>query len=148
VSFEAVPFNDALIRAYGGLWTHGGLMNRLLIVAILVICTVPLYARAQQPDAAKLKADAQKVVSIIEGDKAKSQTYCEIADLSDQIDEADQEKDSKKAEELSQQLNELEKNLGPEYLALTGALNNLDRNSRDAQEISSILEHLDDLCEE
>jgi hypothetical protein len=30
---------------------------------------MPLCAQAQQPDAAKLKADAQKVVSIISGDK-------------------------------------------------------------------------------
>ena len=50
-------------------------MNRLLIVAILIISTLPLYAQGQQPDVAKLKADAQKVVSIISGDKAKTQTY-------------------------------------------------------------------------
>jgi hypothetical protein len=49
-------------------------MNRLLIVWILVISTVLLFAQAQQPDAAKLKADAQKVVSIISGDKVKTQT--------------------------------------------------------------------------
>ena len=40
-------------------------MNRLLIVAILIISTARLYAQGQQPDAAKLKADAQKVVSSI-----------------------------------------------------------------------------------
>jgi hypothetical protein len=48
-------------------------MNRLLIVGILVISTRPLSAQGQHSDAAKLKADAQKVVSIISGDKAKSQ---------------------------------------------------------------------------
>ena len=56
-------------------------MNRLLIVAILVISAAPVYAQAQQPDAAKLKADAQKVVSIISGDKAKAQAYCQIANV-------------------------------------------------------------------
>jgi len=54
-------------------------MYQLLIVGILIISTMPLCAQAQQPDAAKLKADAQKVVSIISGDKAKTQTYCQIA---------------------------------------------------------------------
>ena len=49
-------------------------MNRLLIVGILVISTMPLFAQAQ-PDPAKLKADARKVVGIIGGDKAKAQTY-------------------------------------------------------------------------
>jgi hypothetical protein len=52
----------------------GKFMNRLLIVGILVISTVPLFAQAQQPDAAKLKADAQKVVSIISGDTADRPT--------------------------------------------------------------------------
>src|SRR5438309_777616 len=55
---------------------------------------------------AKLKADAQKVVSIIKGDKAKNQIFCEIANLGEQID---QEKDRRKAEALLQKMNELEK---------------------------------------
>jgi hypothetical protein len=89
-------------------------MNRLLTVAILLTSTVPLYAQGQQLDAAKLKADAQKVVSIIQGDKAKTQVYCQINDLGDQIGEADQQKDRKKAEALEEKMNELEKQLGPE----------------------------------
>ena len=76
-------------------------MNRLLIVGILIISTAPLFAQAQ-PDPAKLKADAQKVVSIISGDKAKAQAYCQIANLGDQIGEADQQKDRKKGEALTQ----------------------------------------------
>jgi hypothetical protein len=43
-------------------------MNRLLIEGILTISTAPLFALActtqTQPDPAKLRADAQKVVSI------------------------------------------------------------------------------------
>jgi hypothetical protein len=50
---------------------------------ILVISAMPPYAQGQQPDAAKLKADAQKVVSIIKADKAKTQAYCQINDLGD-----------------------------------------------------------------
>jgi hypothetical protein len=61
-------------------------MNRLLIVCILIISMGPPHAQAQQPDTAKLKADAQKVVSIISHDKAKTQTYCQMADLGEQID--------------------------------------------------------------
>ena len=73
-------------------------MTRLLTVAILLISTVPLFAQGQQPNVAKLKADAQKVVSVISGDKAKTQTYCQIAKISKQVDQAAQEKDTKKAE--------------------------------------------------
>jgi cytochrome c len=121
----------------------GAFMNRLLIIAILVISTMPLYAQGQTPNTAKLKADAQNVVKIISGDKLKTQTYCEIAELSDQIDE---EENPTKAEELSHKVNKLEEKLGPEYLALVGGLKDIDPNSQDAQEIGSILEALDRFC--
>jgi hypothetical protein len=78
-------------------------MSRPLIVALLLISAAPVYAQGQQPDAAKLKTDAQKVVSIIKGDMDKIQVYCEISDLGEQIGEADQKKDDQKAEALSQQ---------------------------------------------
>ena len=123
-------------------------MNKTLIVAILLIAEAPIYAQDQQSNAIKLKADAQKVVSIIKGDKAKTQVYCEINDLSEQIGEADQKKDDKNAEALSQQVTELEKKLGPEYLALVNNLNNVDPNSPEGREIDSILAPLDDSCED
>jgi hypothetical protein len=121
-------------------------MNRLLIVAILIISRAPLYAQGEQPNIAKLKADAQKVVSIISGDKAKTQTYRQINNLGEQIGEANEEQDNKKAEALSQKVIELEKNLGPEYVALINGLKDVDPNSPEGTEISSILETLDDSC--
>jgi hypothetical protein len=127
----------------------GGVMNRLLTVAILLISTVSLFAQGQQPNVAKLKADAQKVVSVISGDKAKTQTYCQIAKISVQVDQAAQEKDRKTAEELVQKINELEKQLGPEYLALVDALfnnNNIDLNSEDFEEIVSMFDRFDEAC--
>jgi len=119
-------------------------MIRSLIVAISLICAAPL----KQPDAAKLKADAQKVVSIIKGDKAKAQTYCQILDLGDQLDQVDEEKDPKKAEDLSKKIDELEKTLGSEYLALAMGLQHMDPASREGQEIVSIIESLDKSCED
>ncbi|MFZ2082532.1 MAG: hypothetical protein WAV38_38925 [Xanthobacteraceae bacterium] len=118
-------------------------MNRLLIVAILIIGTLRLYAQSQQPNAAEL---AQKVVGIIAGDKTKTQTYCQVVDLSDELDQVDQKKESKKAEDLSHKINELQKNLGPEYLALLEALKDVDPNSKDGQEIVSIYDKLDSSC--
>jgi hypothetical protein len=87
-------------------------MNRLLIAGILIVSTAPLFAQAQ-PDFAKLKADAQKVVSIISGDKAKAQTFCQMAILGKAIDQVIQEKDTKKLKELGQRISELEKQLAP-----------------------------------
>jgi histidyl-tRNA synthetase len=128
---------------YGRLWITGKFMNRLLILGILIISTAPLFAQAQQFNAAEL---AQKVVSIISGDKAKTQTYCQILDLSDELDQADQQKDREKAEEMSQKINELQKKLGPEYLALLKATEHVDPNSKDGQEIVSNLVKLDNSC--
>jgi len=40
-------------------------MNRLLIIAILMLSTAPLYAQGQQQNVAKLKEDARNAVDII-----------------------------------------------------------------------------------
>src|SRR5450756_2543055 len=94
-------------------------MNLKLIVAILVIAAVPMSAQAQKPSAANVtKANAQKVVKMISGDKAKTQTYCDMAKLGEQIEQANEKKDTKKADELSQKMDELGTKLGPEYVAL------------------------------
>jgi hypothetical protein len=122
-------------------------MNRLLIIGILLVSTVASYAQGTQPDIAKLKADAQKVVSIIKGDKAKAQTYCQILNFGDELDEVDEQKDRKQAEDLSQKIDELEKTLGPEYLALAYKLKDMDPTSREGKEIGSIFESLDQSCE-
>jgi hypothetical protein len=121
-------------------------MNRALSIGILIFSMVPLSTQAQQPDTGKLKADAQKVVSIIKGNKDKTQAYCQINELAAQIGQSDQEKDSKKAEALSRQVFELEIKLGPEYLSLVNDLKEVDPNSPQGQEIDSILAPLDDSC--
>ena len=122
-------------------------MNLKLIVAILAIAAVPVCAQAQKPSAAKVtKADAQKVVKMISGDKAKTQTYCDMAKLGEQIEQANEKKDTKKADELSQKMDELGTKLGPEYVALMDGLKEIDAESQDGQEIGSTLEALDKLC--
>ena len=122
-------------------------MKLRLIAAILVIAAVPVCAQAQKPSAAKVtNADAQKVLKIISGDKAKTQTYCDILNLGVQIEEADQSKDAKKADELIQKIDELTKKLGPEYLALVDGLQDVDMESEDGQQIGLVLEALDRLC--
>jgi predicted transcriptional regulator len=118
-------------------------MKTPLIVAVLLISSVPVYAQDQKSSAAQLKADAQKVVSIISHDKAKSRIYCQVTDLGEQID---QEKDSKKAEALIEKMNELEKQLGPEYLGLLEATKDVDPNSKVAQDIMSTFDELDESC--
>jgi hypothetical protein len=130
----------------GGI-TRGAFMNLKLIVAILLIVALPLCAQAQKPSAAKVtKADVQKVVKIISGDKAKTQTYCDLGKLNEQIEEANEKKDIKKTEELSQQIDALGKKLGPEYAALMDGLQEVDPESENGKQIGLMFEPLDKLC--
>jgi hypothetical protein len=120
-------------------------MKRKLIVAIFLIATAPVCAQAQNPSVTK--GDAQKVVTIIKGDKAKTQTYCEIQKLTEQMDQAYEKNDSKKADELSEKIDTLEKTLGPEYAALIDGLEDIDpEKDKLGREIMSLLEALDRMC--
>lgn len=121
-------------------------MGRLLSVGILIASTLPLSAQGQQPDPAKLAAEAEKVVSIIKADKAKRQVYCQIAHLSEQMDQAVKENDKKKFEELAQTANEQERQLGPEYLALVESFRDVSLISKEGEKIVSMFDKLDESC--
>ena len=121
-------------------------MNPKLVIAILVIATVLLgffSLRTHQVT----KADAQEVLKIISGDKAKTQSYCDMTKLDEQIKQAKEKKDNKTVNELTQKLDLLEEKLGPEYVALMDGLDDIDPKSEVAQEIESVLDDLyDNLC--
>ena len=138
-------------------------MHFKLIVAALAIAAVPALAQAQAPNPPKASkptkpakaapaapaskaAAAQKLVKTISTDKAKTQTYCDIGKLGDEIEEAEQKKDLKRIDDLNRKMDELATKLGPEYVALMGDLQDIDPSSKEAQDISSTLEGLDKLC--
>ena len=85
------------------------------------------------------------MVKIIIGDKAKSQIYCDIVKLGEQIEETDP-KDTKQTDELYQQVEKLATKLGPEYIALMDGLQDMDPQSEDGKEIASTLDVLNKLC--
>jgi hypothetical protein len=108
---------------------------------------VPVFAQAQPPSTAKVtKADAQKVIKIISGDKAKTQTYCAIGKLGVQIEDANEAKDKKTADVLTQKMRGLEKQLGREYLSFMHGLQEIDPESEDGVEIEAMLRPLDRSC--
>jgi hypothetical protein len=133
-------------------------MNLKTIIAMAAIAALPVCAHAQQqkmapppqkeaPKAPKpTKASAQKVVQIITADKAKAKIYCDIAKLGDQIEAADQKKDTKKVDELSKQAEDMGQKLGPEYVALVDGLSELGPDSKESQDIGGTLGALDKLC--
>lgn len=120
-------------------------MNLILTVAILALSGAQIYAQAQEPSVDELKAEARNLVTVISGDRRKSQTYCQIAELNDQID---QEEDPIETQVLSRKRDKLGEKLGPNYVALVAGIMSLDRDSRDYQEIASILAPLDKLCDD
>jgi hypothetical protein len=120
------------------------LMNRRFIVAVLLVVAVPVCVQAQNPKVSM--GDAQKVVTIISGDKAKTQAYCDIKKLSEQIDEASAKKDDKTVAELSQKIDTLEKTLGPEYVALLDGLEDIVGNDLLGAEFMAAIASLDILC--
>jgi chromosome segregation ATPase len=123
-------------------------LNGLLIVAILLISTAPLYAQRQQQDVAKLKADARNIVGAIANDKAKTQTYCQLLDFARQLARADQENHRKEVKTLSEKINQLQKQLGPEFVGLMNGLGHIDRRSPDGREVALIIESLNQSCPE
>ena len=123
-------------------------MKLVLMFAAFVFSVMPAHAQGQQPNSAKLKADAENVVKLIGGDKAKIQTYCQIEDLTEQLDQAVQEKDSQKAKALVKKIAELNKKMGPEFAALVDIEKHVDLDSPDGQEIASIVASLGESCGE
>jgi hypothetical protein len=120
----------------------------LLIVGILAISKSPLYAQRQQQNVSKLKADARNLVGIIGSDKTRTQTYCQIEGLSEQLDQAVQQKDSKKARALAEKIAQLNKKMGPEFATLVDIEKRVDLDSPDGQEIASIVASLGEACGE
>jgi hypothetical protein len=126
-------------------------MNIKLIIAVAAIAAMPVLAHAQKgapPPAAKppTKADVQKVVSQIKGDKAKLDTYCQIVKLGDQAQAAAEKKDQKKMEDLNKQADALAQKLGPDYVKLMASMEDVDPESKDGKELVAVFDSLDQSC--
>ena len=92
------------------------------------------------------KADAQNVVQIITSDKAKTQTYCDLAKLFDQIRVAREKNDSNTVQALDKELLPLVDKIGPEYVKVIEGMEQVDLTSNEGVELLSILSQLDKRC--
>ena len=123
---------------------------KLKLIAVISALAIPALAHAQQGGPQSnvpkpTKADAQNVIQIVTSDKAKTQAYCDLTKLYDQL-KAVQQNDTKTVETLTNQASALIYKLGPEYLKLMDGLEQVDRKSSDAKEFMSILSELDKRC--
>jgi hypothetical protein len=126
-------------------------MRLKLVAAISALAAIPALAHAQQggpqPKIPKpTKADAQNVIQIVTTDKVKTQAYCDLTKLYDQLQAAEQKNDTKTVETLGKQADALIDKLGPEYSKLIDGLEQVDPKSSEAKEFMSILSGLDKLC--
>ena len=125
-------------------------MKLKLIAIISGLAAIPVLVHAQQtgpqPTVPKpTKADAQNVVQIITSDKVKTQAYCDLTKLEDQV-KAVQQSDTKTVEMFTKQAQALIDKLGPEYFKLMDGLEQVDPKSSEAKEFMSILSELDKRC--
>jgi hypothetical protein len=122
-----------------------------LVPTISALVAIPAFAYAQQggpqPNVPKpTKADVQNVVQIITSDKVKTQAYCDLTKLEDQVKTLQQNTDTKTVETLIKQAEALIDKRGPEYFKLMDALEQVDPKSSEAEEFMSILSRLDKRC--
>ena len=126
-------------------------MKLKLVAAIFALAAIPTLAHAQQggpqPNRPKpTKTDVQNVVQIVTTDKVKTQAYCDLNKLFDQIQVAKQKNDSNTIQALGKQFLPLVDKLGPEYLKVIEGLEQVDLTSSDGKELLSILSELDKSC--
>ena len=121
---------------------------KLKLAAAISALAIPALAHAQSSVPKPTKADAQNVVQIVTSDKAKTQAYCDLTKLYDQVDEAEaaQKNDNKTLEAINKQAEALIEKLGPEYYKLMDGLEQVDPKSSEAKEFMSILSELDKSC--
>jgi len=127
------------------------LTNMKLVVAISFLSVMPAFGQApmDRPSAKvpkPTKADVQKVVQSISGDKIKMQTYCDLSKLNQQMAQADQKKDTKTLQTLGQKADALTQKLGPDYLKLMDGLDQVDENSSDGKEFAATFGSLAKQC--
>jgi hypothetical protein len=124
-------------------------MKLNLVVAISAFAAVP-FAQAQQgrpPTGSQpTKAEIQRVVQIVSGNKTKTQQYCDLGKLNQQMALADQKKDAKTLEALGKQADDLAQKIGPEFVTFIDALDQADDNTSEGKELIAAVETLDKLC--
>jgi len=118
----------------------------LATIGIITASAQAASAQAQESVPNPTKADAEKVVKIISADKQKIETYCKLANLSDEINKAGSAGDKSKLEQLSKQAEDLGKSLGPEFIQLSAGLEDMDLHSKAGEEVSAELDKLDKFC--
>ena len=90
--------------------------------------------------------DAQKLVQTISGDKAKLKAFCELDNLYEQVEEAEERNDMKERDALGVKIDSLEQQVGPDYRRVMDGLGEVDPNSAEGQKLTAVFEPLHKQC--
>jgi hypothetical protein len=126
-------------------------MKLKLGMAALLALAIPTVTHAQQnsPPANMPKpsiGDVQKLVQAISSDKAKVKIYCDIGKLQEQMEQAEQKKDTKAGDALSAKADAMAKQLGPDYEKVMGGLDQIDPNSPEGRRYGALFQPLFKQC--
>jgi hypothetical protein len=94
-------------------------MKATFVAAFAVVAALssPAFAQGKEEQAPPpaSKADVQKLVNTIKGDKAKMTQFCEVMKLDEQAAAASEKNDNKKVEEISKQEEEAGQKISPDF---------------------------------
>jgi hypothetical protein len=126
-------------------------MNLKLFMAVSLFAAVPVIAYAQKDDSAAeapkpTLADAQKLVQTISSDPAKLKVYCDMGKIQEQVEKAQEKKDNKALEAISAKADSLLQQIGPEYVKMMEALDEVDPNSAEGKQFAAVFGTLDKQC--
>jgi hypothetical protein len=79
-------------------------------------------------------------------DKAKLKVYCEISELQEEMERAEEKNDTKALEALGTKVDSLEQQIGPDYIRIIDGLGEVDPNSMEGQKFTAILDLLHKQC--
>src|ERR1700686_4137968 len=114
-------------------------MNLKLAIAAAVLIATPAFAQNQMsgppPKAPKpTKAQVQKVVADVGGNKTKLDSYCKLSKLQAQMGALDEKKDAKKLQDLSTLADAEATKLGPDFEKVMDGLDQVDENSAEGKD--------------
>jgi len=118
---------------------------------LMLVAIAPIVLFAQRGNAEPWKptiADAQKLVDAISGDNDKLKTYCEVLKTHEQLDRAEEKGDAKEFDVGVAKLDNLEPQMGPDYLKMMDGLGDVDPNSAEGQKFTAVFEPLHKKCGE
>ncbi len=126
-------------------------MRLKLALAISAVAVMPVLAQAQQGSPPQnvpmpTRAEVQKVVQMVSSDKTKTQQYCELGKVNQQLALADEKHDAKALETLGKRADDLVHKIGPDFVKFMDALDEVDENSTQGKELVAAVETLDKLC--